>query len=184
MQFSCRSFQTRRRMDKRLTRCAVAQRSHMAASPIGFMERGWLWSELYVRQGAHCHRRHVVGRDEEHFPRAWVEVIRRLAVRKGPSVCCQILLRNVPRSDTALEVRQEVAIRIKLFSCIIGTKKTERFPTLGSGLRPAGAIPRIGALSLSRTLRHRPYFASTRLTGQLVNIRNSSMSTALHKVPI
>jgi hypothetical protein len=81
MQFSCRSFQTRRRMDKRLTRCAVAQRSHMAASPIGFMERGWLWSELYVRQGAHCHRRHVVGRDEEHFPRAWVEVIRRLAVR-------------------------------------------------------------------------------------------------------
>jgi hypothetical protein len=30
MQFSCRSFQSGKRMDKRLTRCAVAQRSHMA----------------------------------------------------------------------------------------------------------------------------------------------------------
>jgi len=171
MQFSCRSFQTRRRMDKRLTRCAVAQRSHMAASPIGFMERGWLWSELYVRQGAHCHRRHVVGRDEEHIPRTWVEgdtpPCRKEPPNdrliKGPSVCYQILLRNVPRSDTVLEAHQEIVIKDNLFSCIIGTKKTERFPTLGSGLRPAGAIPRIGALSLSRTLRHRPYFAFTRL---------------------
>lgn len=40
MQFSCRSFRTSKRMDKRLTLYAVAQRSHMAASPTSFMEAG------------------------------------------------------------------------------------------------------------------------------------------------
>jgi hypothetical protein len=142
-------------MDKRLTRCAVAQRSHMAASPTGFVERGWLWSEPYVQQGAHCHRRHVVGRDEEHFPTAWIEVARRLAARHHHMAdssrdhrCFAIYCRGMFQDATPyIELHKEIVIHNNIFSRIIGAKKAERCPTLGSGLSPAGAIPRLAPCS-------------------------------------